>query len=388
MHQRRWLLAVSMVSGLAAVLAAQEPASTPAVSDLKPGQVVKVPAHRSKWDYPKEVTLAEGTQLHVVERGDTLWDLGNKFLGNPFAWPQIWELNKWITDPHWIYPSDHILVPGNKHAVVEGETPAEVARIQPEHRRFNAKPFQEEFAYTFQDFLQMPFLVPQGANTYFKEVGAIQISGKRNPSETILADGEEIFLDGGSSKGLKVGDRLVVQRLAKAGVYHPQDSLQKHNLGDIVRQVGVIRVTQVDSSSAIAVIEKALDAVEVGQSAVRYTEPANLQTKLRLDVADPVQVQKPAATVLYVGDQRSISGPGEMLVIDKGSKDGLTVGQVLIAYRDFSWTTGRDASGKDLKAGTTSYLGQMLVVRVGDSSATCRVLRSLQELAPGVLVTK
>jgi len=388
MHQRQWLLAVSMVSGLAATLAAQDAAPVPVVSDLKPGQTIKVPMHRSKWDYPKEITLPDGNQLHVVERGDTLWDLGSKYLGNPFAWPQIWELNKWVTDPHWIYPGDHLLVPSGKQAVAQGETPAEVAQLQPDRKRLTAKPFLEEFAYTFQDFLQLPFLVPQGANAYFKEVGAIRISGKRERDRSILGDGDEIFLDGGSGKGLKVGDRLVIQRITKKDLFAPGDTNQHKNLGDVIKQIGVVRVTQVDAGSAIAVIEKSLDAVEVGHHVVRFTEPANLQTHLRTDIVNPIQVQAPPSKVIFIGEHRSLTGPGGMVILDKGGKDGLNVGQVLVAYRPFAWPTGTNAKGAEVKAGTTTYLGQMVVVKVGDTSATCRILRSLQEIEPGDLVTK
>ena len=45
---------------------------------------------------------------YVVKRGDTLWDLSDEFLHDPFAWPDLWENNRHIEDPHWIYPGDSI----------------------------------------------------------------------------------------------------------------------------------------------------------------------------------------------------------------------------------------------------------------------------------------
>jgi hypothetical protein len=45
---------------------------------------------------------------YVVKEGDTLWDLSDEYLHDPFAWPDLWENNRHIQDPHWIYPGDSI----------------------------------------------------------------------------------------------------------------------------------------------------------------------------------------------------------------------------------------------------------------------------------------
>ncbi len=76
-------------------------------------------------------TTAAAPRNHMVERGDNLWNLAQRYLGNPFLWTELYRLNRdVIEDPHWIYPGEVLRLPGDE--IVQATPPTGRETPQPQ----------------------------------------------------------------------------------------------------------------------------------------------------------------------------------------------------------------------------------------------------------------
>src|SRR5581483_806306 len=89
-----------------------------------PRELHKVGDHWTAYNPPDPSTYPAGAKTYTIKAGDTLWALAKQYYNNAYLWPQLWEANTWITDAHWIYPGDVLLVEGEIAQQATSETGA------------------------------------------------------------------------------------------------------------------------------------------------------------------------------------------------------------------------------------------------------------------------
>ncbi len=106
---------------------------------------------------------ASAPEQYTVVPGDTLWDLSNRFLVEPWYWPEIWYLNPQINNPHLIYPGDVISIfyVGGKPYLTVGDGPR-VTKLSPSVRSSDIDDQIYEIAIpAIQQFIIRPRVVSE-----------------------------------------------------------------------------------------------------------------------------------------------------------------------------------------------------------------------------------
>jgi hypothetical protein len=342
---------------------------------LQTGPAQVAPHWTRNTDFP--TSIAEGASYHIVERGDTLWDLAGRYLGNPYLWPQIWDTNKYITDAHWIYPGDPVVLPqvavvtegagaappvpgpegvGEEKGLFEGAAPGEEAGAAAAALR----PVTEETQ------LQCAMYIVNG-----REKEDLYIVGSElGQDKAALSTRDIVYLNHGSNYGVKAGDLYSLQHYAY-DVHHP---VTGRKIGAKIETTGWVKVILVSEKSASAVIEQACADIHAGD----YLKPFE-----RVNV--PMVVSRPPADrltppsgkldkyVIDMQDDATIAGVGSFLAIDAGQDEGVSPGSVFSIYRVMypSVPTPRNV------------VGEVTVVAVRNRTSVAKITYSREEVMVG-----
>jgi LysM repeat protein len=369
-------VASAVVVGFVQVHAQAQATPAAATAELKVGPA-SVPKHWSKYDYPEEIPA--GVSYHIIEKGDTLWDLSRRYLGTPFLWPQLWEQNKYIQDAHWIYPGDPLIL--KKVEVIAegaGQTPA-LPAPGPEAAPTPAPVAGEEaesplFPATEETSLQCaPRLVTE------KEDDSLQIIGSEQGRDKFtFAERDIIYLNKGGNAGIKAGDVFSVHGIGYK-VKHPRTG---RTLGTKVYTKGWARVILVQETSATAVVEQSCEEM-YGQSDDLYAKTDYLRPFEKVTV--PLLIRRPppdrltppsgkaAGQIVDIAVAHAMGGTGDFVRIDLGSSAGIAPGNMLTVYRVVY-----------PKVPTSRFvLGELAVLTVQENTALAKIMYSMQDVKLG-----
>jgi hypothetical protein len=337
---------------------------------IQTGPATVAPHWTKNTSFPTSVP--EGAAFHIVERGDTLWDIADRYLDNPYLWPQLWDHNKYIADAHWIYPGDPVLLPDL--ALIAAGAGEELALGGPDvGEEFGVEgpggEAEESVALrpvTQETALQCAMYVA----TEDEDESLYIIGSEQGGDKVALAERDIVYLSKGSNAGVRAGDMYSLHH-ASYTVHHP---VTGDGLGKKVETTGWVKVILVQEDSATAVVEESCIDIH----AADYLKPFE-----RVNV--PMIAPRPAADrmtpptgnvnryIVDLQDDGAIGGAGQFVIINAGSADGVTPGSVFSVYRVMypSVPTPRNV------------VGEVTVVAARDNTSTAKITYSREEIMVG-----
>ncbi|MCX7896038.1 MAG: LysM peptidoglycan-binding domain-containing protein [Thermoanaerobaculum sp.] len=322
-----WALAFFVASPL---LLAQQQSGPP------PRPLHKVGDHWTPYDPPRE--FPPDVQVYIIQPGDTLWALAERFLGNPYLWPQLWEQNQYIRDAHWIYPGDPLVI-GPKAAEAPPAappapapapaTPAAPAPVAPPPGWMEPSPVGEAE------------LLPLGSeddihcfvylDTAGEDLPLAIVSAERIGYQARFSTGDIVFINAGEAQGVKAGDEFFVVEPGQR-IRHPATGAV---LGRVVHYLGHLRVICTQEHSSTAEIMAACDAIPLGAK-LKPFEAIPIPMAPRTAVASRCELPsgKARGFIVYSKDNVESLGQDHLVLVDLGEADEVQPGSFLTIYRE------------------------------------------------------
>jgi len=280
-------------------------------------------------------------ERYTVVRGDTLWDISSRYLSDPWRWPEVWEINPQVQNPHLIYPGDVLLLCqikgravvavdlGGGCAEVEeriatGKTPQIISgtgrdqklhpqiRVQPLSLAIPAIPLQEIQRYlngsrvvTKAELDKAPYILAG------KEGRIIGGAG-----DSVYVRNKGAQLDSGSVYGVYRSGKSYIDPDTREVLGYEAEDIGAGKIIALDREVGTLEMTR--TTQEVRIEDKVLSNESERISSVFY--PSN-----------PEGV-KPGR-ILRIFDSLGSGAQYSVIVINRGYLDGVKSGHTFAVYK-------------------------------------------------------
>lgn len=352
---------------------------------------------------------ADHPETYVVQKGDTLWDIAARFLQKPWLWPEIWQANPQIANPHEIYPGDVVSLayldraPQARPQAVVAPGPRIEAPL-PGVPLDTVRPFLEDLRVV-DGFKNLPYVV--GLEGDRLRVGQGQLAYAANLS------------------GAMPGERYAILRPTQRYTHrHRTDGCCDLFRSDDLDERGRPTFDAAAFWDGVMILDDGRDTlgyelVRVANAVVTRGEGNGVEASTLLiegdsgdvrigdrilsatDAYDPRffphpparQLDYGRAKVLSVSGMRSVGGPHDVVALSVGSREGVDNGTVFSIWRPGSSVVDKVRYGYDSPAvwiATTDrtrlpdeFAGHAMVFRTFDKVSYALVMDGLKPVRVG-----
>ncbi|MFK8014358.1 MAG: LysM peptidoglycan-binding domain-containing protein [Gammaproteobacteria bacterium] len=308
---------------------------------------------------------------YTVVRGDTLWDISALFLKDPWYWPEIWQANDQIANPHLIYPGDVlrlVWIDGKPQIVRDDGGDKRMGpqiRVESLDQAIDTIPYDSIAGFlsrptvlTDEQLKGMPYILDIKESHLVAGSGfTVYVRGTDAPAGTRF----NVFNIGDEYRDPETGDRLGHEALF----------------------VGTARVLTGGDVARVQLIETVREALRGDRLMLETANPtANFVPRPPDVVVD--------GSILSVVDGVQLIGQYQIVVINRGSRDGLESGQVLSIFRSGNTAVDRWSKRRAWGIGPREkvqlpdeHAGEMMVFKTEEKLSFALVMSAISEIRVG-----
>lgn len=337
-------------------------------SSHPPRDLHRVGDHWTAYNAPDPGTYPAGAKTYAIKRGDTLWGVAKQFVGNAYLWPQIWESNTWITDAHWIYPGDVLLIEGEvaqasstATGTSSSDATSTVPMPTPQPGMVQATPTRR----AADDIMGLVGLytnaadpaggskspIPLGSEADLYCYGYIGDPSEPMPNSVMAYEdyemrydrgakvqdlggstGDLVFIDGGTATGINAGETYIAVQMGEM-VQHP---ITKLLIGRQNEYRGQVRVLCADDHHARGIIVTSCHDIRPGARLKPMPQlPIPLARVPNMPgFCDPSSGKRAGAIVHAQDGWAEALGEGLLVEVDMGHDEQIQPGDFLTVYRE------------------------------------------------------
>ena len=308
------------------------------------------------------LSLKDGhPETYVVKKGDTLWDISKMFLRDPWLWPEIWQINPQVDNPHLIFPGDTL------HLVYIDGRPRLVVK--------RGKDVKLEPKVHISDLDRAIPAIPLDAIAPFLTDSRVVGSEELKGAPYVLAGGGGHIISG-------AGDQLYArgnfpEKQTTYGIFRPGkayiDPDSKELLGYQAFSVASANVVALDGEVATLGLNHTTEEVRRGDRLLPDEERL-----ISSNFYPMAPERKTNGYIIAVEGGVSQIGSMDVVVLNKGKRDDLKVGHVLAIYRVGEHV--RDPVTNEIVKVPDTRAGLVMVFRTFDKVSYGLVLKATRTL--------
>lgn len=302
---------------------------------------------------------------YVVKKGDTLWGISNKFLQNPAYWPEVWDKNQKVRNPHLIYPGDVLFIYQGKRNVKLSDGSV-VEKLIPQmrvERTGGGEPIS-----TLSPFLVWPKVIDQNTIN-----NAPYIVDARDANLLIEKD-QTVYVK--NLRDRRSGGEYAIFNVGKV----ISDPETQRDFGREVIYTGFLNVEQpaINAEVATAQVVESKREIRRGDRLLFIEDHTHALNKPII-----IPTHKVRGTVISLFDAEMVTAQTQVITINKGARNGIKEGYTLGVY-----TPGKMIDDPIAKEKGKKFYEPVKAAKVGippSRSATAIVYKVLDDISYAVI---